>query len=168
MNYTHEQYMNGEVSRDEYFVALAIYCELRISDALVREARQALNAGDDHLNTIPLRRWDNLSLSMSPTTRQRIKDFDGEAWSVATGVCMYKALARHLARRSPRFYGDGATHCFYSSGKGIIDLINPLSGDKMLSWANDHSIRQIQERYPDAMIMDIDSAIRLNLYPRTD
>lgn len=91
---THKQYMNKEVSFTDFY--RAVYKTASISlenNAIITKVKTALEAGDEHLNTIPLRYWDGLALSACPSLTRAFKEH-GDFYSLAGGVCAMKQAAR--------------------------------------------------------------------------
>jgi len=97
MNYA--EYMNAENGNEAhrtFYNEVAQDAKVKVSDKLIKETREAIAAGDEHLNTIPLKRWDDLAEAwrhrISPVLKER-----GTAYSISQGVCTMKAAARSAA-----------------------------------------------------------------------
>jgi hypothetical protein len=94
MQYTRAQYMSNEVSHEEYYSQFVADFFLR----LVAQAfggdnlRQAFQQDKD-FNTIPLQRWDVLTLWVENHSKPLVKEA-GDVWSLSKGVCILKQAAR--------------------------------------------------------------------------
>lgn len=99
--WTRKQYMDKEVSHQEYYLEMAQLGGMYLFPDTVERTRKALADGDEHLNTIPLGYWDGLALAQKRAICKANK-MRGEphAWSLGEGVCALKALARHRAENS--------------------------------------------------------------------
>jgi len=102
MKMTRQEYMDGKVSHQYYYLSLANAAGITFDDEFIRTVRVALDKGDEHLNSIPLQRWDNMCFldSRNTSLRDELKK-RGDLWSLSTGVCMRKAKAKHLAIQMP-------------------------------------------------------------------
>jgi len=113
-----DDYMDGRVDHETYYLA--------VGDAIGREAIERLalqiapakrfaelTKGDNHLNNIPLRKWDAMhyavrnlvlrngrtvmAISWSDKSRHNLPD--GQVcWSLSETVCVLKASARRLGQ----------------------------------------------------------------------
>jgi hypothetical protein len=63
----------------------------------VEQVREALASGDEHLNTIPLGKWDAMALTGDNRRMYKALKERGDFQSLGTGVCVLKAYAKHLA-----------------------------------------------------------------------
>jgi len=103
---TRKEYMNGDISHQDYYMQFATEEMKRkvIRDITIEAIK---NSKDEHLNDIPLHRWDLLSGCMfrgsqcmvRPTVSKECaeKIYEaGEGISPATMVCIYKAIAKDL------------------------------------------------------------------------
>lgn len=90
---TYQDYMNKKVSYAEYYRAVAATAGIRfINKAIVDRARRELSNGDERLNNIPLKVWDNMGLMIKPQlTSAFIKH--GDFFSAAGAVCVLKQIA---------------------------------------------------------------------------
>lgn len=91
--YTRSDYMAGACSHREYyaqFVTPAIRAEVLRS--ITRPV--LLASKDEHLNDIPLQRWDNLSFINRPALA--IDEGGQRVYSLAGGVCILKEAARQV------------------------------------------------------------------------
>lgn len=95
---TREQYLNKEVSHQDYYASLAKVAGISFSDGFIRKVAQALREGDEHLNSIPLSTWDAMTVNdlHNPYLGTELKK-RGDGYSLSTGVCMRKARAKELA-----------------------------------------------------------------------
>lgn len=95
--YTRKQYINGECSHHEYYSQF-------VTDAVLERIKTSigvetiLESKDEHLNDIPLRRWDNIRVMFYPCVSAIIKEAN-EGFAPATNVCIGKTAARILAER---------------------------------------------------------------------
>ena len=105
-------YMNGTVDHHTYYLAVADAIGRdtvdRLIPATVDEVVKALSV-DEHLNNIPLARWDRMHASMTSAVRRRgsavmAVSWSGQplpprtiCWSMGETVCVLKAAARRLA-----------------------------------------------------------------------
>lgn len=100
--YTRAQYMSKEINRQTYYKDMADYCGIGNFDpAFLLRVKSALAAGDEHLNTIPLGEWNRMVYAFLPSVKRKVKEYDGYGLTLATGVCMLKAKARHEAEQLP-------------------------------------------------------------------
>lgn len=84
------------VNHHRYYGEIAEEIGLRLDVKLIEECAAALARGDEHLNTIALRRWD----CMVPTLRGATAALKarGDWLSLGTGVCILKEAARRQAK----------------------------------------------------------------------
>jgi hypothetical protein len=57
------------------------------------QVREALAAGDEHLNTLPLKRWDSFAGILPPGTSRALKE-RGDYLTLSVAVCLLKEAAR--------------------------------------------------------------------------
>lgn len=91
-------YLAGEITHAEFY--RSVCAEAGISYKASRELpriKAALEAGDEHLNSIPLIFWDQRSLA-SRTALDRALKAHGDFWSLAGGCCAHKQAARDAAQ----------------------------------------------------------------------
>ena len=93
-------YLSGKITHQDYFETIALCVGFRESDlpCSLNTVRKALEEGDEHLNTIPLKMWDDKHgyvLYMLRHT-QGIGRF---TWSLSESVCTLKCLAKYLANK---------------------------------------------------------------------
>jgi hypothetical protein len=69
---------------------------LSFEAAVVNETRRALAKGDEHLNSITLRRWDMLAQLCKPALQRALKKH-GCFWSMSSGVLAMKRAAADAA-----------------------------------------------------------------------
>ena len=95
--YTRQDYLNGEITHDQYYLELAQEHHIVLTDSdlalfgigSLKQLRELLSR-DEHLNNIPLRRFDSLTCSYNaynPTHHL----------TLAEGCCIYKTLLKQLA-----------------------------------------------------------------------
>lgn len=103
---TRKEYLDDKISHHDYYMQFATEAMKRqvIRDITVEAIK---NSKDEHLNDIPLHRWDLLSgcmfrgsmMMVRPTVEKECRekiDLAGEGVSPATLVCIYKAIAKEL------------------------------------------------------------------------
>ncbi len=96
--YTRADYMEKRVSHQDYYAAIAREAGISYADSeKLPEIIAALEAGDEHLNTIPLRWWDARAVYGVYVMDAALKKFPGEIYSLSTSVCAHKAAARAAA-----------------------------------------------------------------------
>ena len=113
---TRKDYMDGIVSHDDYYSVLADALgtkeleRLVLSMTQVPKIRAALDSGDEHLNTIPLLKWDRLHSSVFDMVKKMPSvmaiSWDGVklkpgtvCWSLSESVSVLKAVAKRMAGR---------------------------------------------------------------------
>ncbi len=97
---TRQQYLNKEISHQEYYESLADTAGLSFGHSFISKVKQALNSGDENLNSIPLNTWDNMcgfDLN-NPYLGTELKK-RGDFYSLSCGVCMRKAKAKAMAEK---------------------------------------------------------------------
>ena len=97
---TRKDYMSKKVSHQDYYNSLATIAGVVFGDrSFIKRCSQALENGDEHLNTISLERWDNMSLndryntSLVAELKKR-----GDSLSLSVGVCMRKAKMKEIIK----------------------------------------------------------------------
>lgn len=106
MKYTRKQYMNKEVSHQDYYAQFVTESTKRyiLSDLTINEIKEAFNSGDEHLNEIKIP-FNNMGSGgnwwwdFTPFNNQLIKEC-GESNSHATHTCVGKAAARILVNEN--------------------------------------------------------------------
>lgn len=102
--YTKQQYLNHEVDHNTYYLDLANYCGLTFMNSLgtdfIQRCKFALDNGDEHLNSIPLKEWDLKVYQLNNTVKRKVKEYDGYGLTLATGVCMLKAIAKQAVEKT--------------------------------------------------------------------
>jgi hypothetical protein len=88
--------MNKECTFSEYYQQFITEQTKRLvtSGIGIRKIKNALDKGDEHLNSIPLRHWDNLTFLFH--CNEQLKEH-GDFESLAGKVCILKETARMLA-----------------------------------------------------------------------
>ena len=88
---TRDDYMTGKCSFQEYYLAIAHDAGISMAGSkLLERCRKALASGDEHLNTITLKTWDNIAAYQRRAVAPVLKEH-GDGWSMAGGVCVAKA-----------------------------------------------------------------------------
>jgi len=68
------------------------------SEERVRAAAQE----DEHLNNIPLKKWDVLAGCIPRPSKEKLNTVGESFWSLSTGVCVLKHIARYyIANMEP-------------------------------------------------------------------
>ena len=96
---TRAQYMNKEVTFEDYYRAIARDAGVTFVNApqeFLKRCKCALDSGDTHLNTIPIAQWDSYAYAAQRATSPAFKRH-GDFWSLAGGVCIAKQMARDAA-----------------------------------------------------------------------
>lgn len=97
IKFTRKQFMDGEISYDEYYGQF-------VTDSVIRLFDQELvkKSTDCHFNDIPLQRWDYLANFLPRETINAVCDanastFSGKrAYSLSDCVCILKAAAKKV------------------------------------------------------------------------
>lgn len=98
---TRDDYLRGRCTHREYYAALVRDGGVRITPTwLVADVRAALAAGDEHLNSIPLRVWDAQIARPVPYALARAFRDRGDYATAAGLVCVAKEAARQAAERA--------------------------------------------------------------------
>lgn len=95
-----QDYLDGRVTFAEFY--RSVYREAglcMIGEVFLSRVRRALEAGDEHLNTIPLREWDGRAAAAKSAISTSLRKH-GDFWSLAGGVCTVKQLAIDAATRT--------------------------------------------------------------------
>lgn len=93
-------YMEHRVSFEEYYQHIAELAGISFDqndDFIPNCVIPALKKGDKHLNTIPLRWWDAMSMGNALAINKALSQVEGETYSLALGVCVMKSAARKAA-----------------------------------------------------------------------
>lgn len=89
--YTRKQYMNREVSHQEYYLQFST--PMMVSAVYFFIGKNPIsNSKDKHMNDIALCRWDKLPNYCDVSLMYKL----GETPSKATKVCVAKAIAKEL------------------------------------------------------------------------
>lgn len=88
MEYMRSLYMEGKISHAKYYLWLADLVGANYSD-IPFDDEKLLNSKDEHLNDLPLRKWDNMDVLIRRKAYSR-----GLPWSLSDTVCVLKSLAR--------------------------------------------------------------------------
>ena len=91
---TRKQYMDGERTYADYYSDVAQAAGLVVSQEIAEQVETALAHGDEHLNTIPLARWDVWAEPHRAALQRAFKE-RGDFWSLSGAVCALKTAARN-------------------------------------------------------------------------
>ena len=90
-------YMAGKVTFEEFYASVAKVAGISYAQSdLLPRVKLALEAGDEHLNTIPLSVWDRRAAYTSAAVARSLK-LHGDFYSLAGGVCVHKQAAKLAA-----------------------------------------------------------------------
>lgn len=96
---THQQFLNGEVSFEEYYLALALECGISYEASdLLSAVRKAIREGDDALFSIPVYEWETRAKNTQIISEFIFKQH-GDTWCPEWGVRMHKVAAIYAARQ---------------------------------------------------------------------
>jgi len=96
--YKRKDYLEGRCSFEEYYGGIADACGLKPLDAaLVARSRAALESGDEHLNSIPLHRWDIAAYPYNTNRLRAEMKRRGDFVTLAGLVCLAKVIYRRAA-----------------------------------------------------------------------
>lgn len=94
---THKQYMaDSSALHNAYYLEIAQDAKITIPEHIMSEVRKSI---DPHLNDVALTKWDALALSRQRALTAPLRS-RGTFFSLASGVCACKAMARHLREQS--------------------------------------------------------------------
>src|SRR4051812_22562386 len=97
---TRKEYLDGKFTHAEYYESVAADAGISFDNSpMLPEIRAALAAEDEHLNNIPLARWDAMAFAAEPSIRAALKKYES-GYSLSDGVCTLKAAAKKSARKS--------------------------------------------------------------------
>lgn len=97
---TRDDYMNGRATHEEFYRAVNQTAGLAIRNVpLIAEVKAALARGDQHLNSIPLGRWDVMAFHASASLSRALKAH-GDFYSLGGGVCCMKQAAKDAAEQA--------------------------------------------------------------------
>lgn len=93
---TRKQYLfDGTASHAEYFRQFVNEPILKLVASTIG-IDAIKNSKDEHLNDIPLKKWDLIENSVRRLTDSKLLKETGEGWSSCTSVCIAKQAARIL------------------------------------------------------------------------
>ena len=97
---TRKEYMqNSKKLFHAYYLEIAKEAGIDYSESdLLPRVKEALKAGDEHLNTIPLSIWDANGMYTQRTINTAMKK-RGDFWSLAGSVCVHKTAAKEAAKK---------------------------------------------------------------------
>lgn len=92
---TRKEYMDGRATFEQYYGEI-VGTRRPFNAAFIKRVVVALTAGDEHLNTIPLKEWDNYPVGVPS------QPFDdrGDFLTLAGRVCYLKTAARLQAQET--------------------------------------------------------------------
>ena len=96
MNITRKDYMDNKVTHAEYYRAIAKTAGIsyaKTDPQFLNRVKEALEQGDEHLNTIPLSTWDSRADSLLPFVHKAFK-VHGDFPTQAGLVCLIKRAAK--------------------------------------------------------------------------
>jgi len=96
---TRQEYLDGTVTFEQFYTAIVQDAGIAFPDYLLSEVISALAKGDEHLNTIALRRWDVLAACAKSAIAPAFKRH-GDYFSLAGGVCVMKQAAYIAAKKA--------------------------------------------------------------------
>lgn len=96
--YTRKQYLNHEVTHQEYYAQFATPATRRLVANFLPTNAAELLAQDEHLNNIPLYKWDQLAKRVNLRHVQNCYKETGYTGGVSLSdlVCILKATARMI------------------------------------------------------------------------
>jgi hypothetical protein len=93
----HDEYMADSAKlHQQYYLEIALSAGVRLPDHLLALANAS---SDPYFNDVPLPAWDVVASAYSGSISREMKK-RGTFYSLATGVCVVKALARHYVGAS--------------------------------------------------------------------
>lgn len=94
---TRKDYMENRVTFEEYYGAIVKEAGISYANSsLLPRVKAALEAGDEHLNTISLQVWDQQAIGTQNIVARVMKEH-GDTYSLAGGVCVHKTAAKLAA-----------------------------------------------------------------------
>ena len=90
--YTRKQYMNKEVSHDDYYSQFGTH----VIDLVVNQIGKdrILKSTDKNMNDIPLAEWDGLQMMITCSVGNLFATLNGNRLSLSDCVCIAKSAAR--------------------------------------------------------------------------
>ena len=98
-----QRLMAGKITHADFYRLVAKSAGVSFYNAdpdFLDRVRKALQAGDEHLNTIPLGYWDMIAGSLLPTAKKAFKQH-GDFYSLSGGVCLCKQMAEDAVKVAP-------------------------------------------------------------------
>ena len=97
--YTRKQYLDAEVSHEEYYGQFVDSYTKRLVPVTLEVIRQAY-LEDEHLNNIPLKKWDDMTLYVNHwELGEKLKEA-GESLTRSVQVCILKRSAIELLKEA--------------------------------------------------------------------
>lgn len=95
-----KDYMEHRATHREYYGSIVKEAGIVFpaDHPLVVAGAQALSRGDEHMNTIPLSRWDDEAARRQAYINRALREH-GDFWSMAGGVCVMKEAVRQAIER---------------------------------------------------------------------
>lgn len=94
---TRTEYMADSANlHHAYYLEIALEAGPLMLPFTIEKIKAALANGDEHLNSLPLGSWDNAAIQQQGRMRPALQA-RGDGYSLGTGVCILKALAKHRA-----------------------------------------------------------------------
>lgn len=90
--YTREQYMSSECTHSQYYNQFFTDSFVEYIGATIG-CEALLQSWDEHLNDIPLAKWDGIAIKLAGVFANALK-LAGDFYSLAAGVCICKEAAR--------------------------------------------------------------------------
>ena len=92
--YTRKQYMDNEVSHEEYYAQFGIHLIKLVENSIGKQ--RILESNDPYFNDIPLAEWNRLDVSVRQLVGRMIRECNGPKAGVSLSdcVCAAKSAAR--------------------------------------------------------------------------
>jgi hypothetical protein len=95
---TRKDYIEHRATFEEYYSDVCEAAGIKVTSiSLIKRVQEALGAGDEHLNTIPLPDWDMMAMNARRVLENPLKE-RGDFFSLGSGVCAMKQAARNAAK----------------------------------------------------------------------
>ena len=129
---TRSEYMNGNITHEEYYSQFVTQHMVKLV-AYEIGVKNIINSKDEHLNDIPLKRWDQMVYGISThELKEKLKDA-GDFLTLAGGVCILKQAAYQIIKGSNHVEYNVAVFPFYRIGKKGSQSFRDSNGF-MLLW----------------------------------
>jgi hypothetical protein len=99
IKFTRQDYLADKCTHSEYYGQFVTgEIKQRVMSYIgIENIKKAINEGDEHLNTIPLRKWDAIAV---PIIGGNLLREAGDYPTLAGGVCIAKEAAKQLANNN--------------------------------------------------------------------